>query len=102
MLEHHGVAGVDFGIAGFGEHDGARCVVPQHIVAIGLLGPFSKGVRHMMKPENPQAGELSAEKRKMMAQLGITHFFIDNFHYREYRYTNFEDAIAQARRDLGK
>jgi hypothetical protein len=34
-----------------------------------------------------------------MAKLGITRVPIDYFHYRQYRYTNLKDAIAQAERD---
>jgi hypothetical protein len=56
----------------------------------------------MMTRESLRADELSAERKTVMAQLGITHFLIDSFHHREYRYTNFDDAVAQARRDLGK
>ena len=33
-----------------------------------------------------------------MAELGITRVPVDYFHYREFRYTNLKDAIAQARR----
>jgi hypothetical protein len=34
-----------------------------------------------------------------MERYGITNVPIDSFHYREYRYTNLNDAIAQAERD---
>ncbi len=34
-----------------------------------------------------------------MALHGITCIPVDNFYYREFHYTNLNDAIAQARRD---
>jgi len=34
-----------------------------------------------------------------MEKFGITRFTVDYFHYREFRYTNLKDAIAQAKRD---
>ncbi len=34
-----------------------------------------------------------------LAKYGITCVPADNFYYREYRYTNLRDAIAQSRRD---
>ncbi|MEW5424082.1 hypothetical protein [Amorphus sp. 3PC139-8] len=34
-----------------------------------------------------------------MAEYGITRVPVDHFHYREFRYTNLKDAIAQAERD---
>ena len=33
-----------------------------------------------------------------MAKYGITRVPIDYYYYKEYRYTNLEDAIAQAKR----
>lgn len=47
---------------------------------------------------SPIAGSL--EQHILMDALGIRHTLSDQFHYREYRYTNLEDAIAQAKRDL--
>jgi hypothetical protein len=32
-----------------------------------------------------------------MAKYGITRVPVDYFHYRDFRYTNLKDAIAQAR-----
>jgi hypothetical protein len=40
---------------------------------------------------NPEAAEA-------MAQYGITRVPVDYFHYKEFRYTNLDDAIAQAKR----
>jgi hypothetical protein len=34
-----------------------------------------------------------------MAKYGITRVPVDYFDYRQFRYTNSEDAIAQAKRD---
>jgi hypothetical protein len=40
---------------------------------------------------NPEAAEA-------MAKYGITRVPVDYFHYKEFRYTNLDDAIAQAKR----
>jgi hypothetical protein len=34
-----------------------------------------------------------------MARHGITYIPVDYFHYRQFRYTSLEDAVAQAKRD---
>jgi hypothetical protein len=47
------------------------------------------------KPLDP-ARETQTEK---MALHGITCVAVDNFFYREFHYTNLNDAIAQALRD---
>jgi hypothetical protein len=44
---------------------------------------------------SPTVGPDAAEQ---MAKYGITRVPADYFHYREYRYTNLADAIAQAKR----
>jgi hypothetical protein len=41
---------------------------------------------------------LSAEVAEEMAKHGITHVPVDCFHYGDFRYTNLEDAVAQAKR----
>ena len=41
----------------------------------------------------------SASKAEEMAKYGITRVPVDYFHYRQFRYTNLEDAIAQAKHD---
>jgi hypothetical protein len=56
----------------------------------------------LMKPpikedEKAETHPVSAEAE--MAKYGITRVPVDYFHYRDYRYTSLEDAIAQARRD---
>lgn len=33
-----------------------------------------------------------------MAKYGITRVPVDYFHYKQYRYTNLADAVAQAKR----
>jgi hypothetical protein len=38
---------------------------------------------------------------ELMAKYGITRVPTDRFHYKFYRYTNLEDALAQAKRDVG-
>lgn len=49
-----------------------------------------------MTRDHPARGKDAAEE---MAMYGITCVPVDNFHYREYRYTNLRDAIAQSKRD---
>ena len=53
-----------------------------------------------MTPANhgKQARPLGATPLKQMAKYGITRVPTDYFHYKEYRYTNLDDAIAQAKR----
>ena len=34
-----------------------------------------------------------------ITKYGITRVAVDHFHYREFQYTNLEDAVAQAKRD---
>jgi hypothetical protein len=41
---------------------------------------------------------INAEQAKACAKYGIVKVPIDYFHYKEFRYTNLDDAIAQARR----
>ena len=43
-------------------------------------------------PDNPASSD-------EMAKYGITRVPVDYFHYKDYRYTNLSDAIAQAKRD---
>lgn len=40
-----------------------------------------------------------ADTAQEMAKRGITCVPIDNFYYREFHYTNLQDAIAQSTRD---
>jgi hypothetical protein len=45
---------------------------------------------------------LSAEQLSLMKKLNIRHSLVDAFHYREYRYSNIDDAVAQATRKENK
>jgi hypothetical protein len=46
-----------------------------------------------------QLPALSAEARQKMEEYGITRVPTDSFRYRNFRYTNLQDALAQAKRD---
>lgn len=52
----------------------------------------------MVTEERPS---LSVEDRQEMERYGIVRVPADIFRYREYRYTNLQDALAQAKRDAG-
>ncbi len=41
----------------------------------------------------------SAEAVEQMARYGITRVQTDQFHYKDYRYSRLNDALAQAKRD---
>lgn len=41
---------------------------------------------------------LSPEAAEEMAKYGITRVAVDYFHYGGFRYTNLEDAVAEAKR----
>jgi hypothetical protein len=47
-------------------------------------------------PSDPADKE---EVYRELAQLGIRCVPVDNFYYREFHYTNLEDAVAAATRD---
>lgn len=42
---------------------------------------------------------ISPEGTEEMAKYGITRVPVDYFYYGKYRYTNLEDAVAEAKRD---
>jgi len=44
---------------------------------------------------------INYEAAEAMAKYGITRVPVDYFHYQEFRYTNLDDAIAQATRQNG-
>ena len=46
-----------------------------------------------------QRPALSVEARQEMDRYGIVRVPADIFCYREFRYTNLQDALAQAKRD---
>jgi len=53
-----------------------------------------------MPPENSEkTDQKTLPDEKELEKYGIRHFAVDCFHYRQYRYTNLADAIAQAKRD---
>jgi len=52
----------------------------------------------MIEESIPAATPKSREM--IMEKLGIVRTTVDIYHYREFRYSKFEDAVAQAKRDL--
>lgn len=42
------------------------------------------------------------DEAEMMSRFGITKIPADRYHYREWRYSSLDDALAQARRDAAK
>jgi len=64
----------------------------------GMVGPDDRG-------ESPPKGSavlaITAGLKAEMNRHGITRVPVDYFHYRDFRYTSLEDAVAQARRDHG-
>jgi hypothetical protein len=46
----------------------------------------------------PTAVSVNTEQASLMAAHGITCIPINYFHYRQFRYTNLDDAVAQAQR----
>ena len=47
---------------------------------------------------NESKSVISPEATEKMAKYGITRVPVDYFHYKEFRYTNLKDAVAQAER----
>ena len=43
--------------------------------------------------------DTNAVEAEEMAKYGINRVPVDYFHYKQFRYTNLKDAIAQAERD---
>ncbi|WP_159719047.1 hypothetical protein [Geminicoccus flavidas] len=37
-----------------------------------------------------------------MAKYGITRVSVDQYHYKQYRYTHLDEAVAQAERELAE
>lgn len=48
------------------------------------------------KNQRPDANPAAKDE---MAKYGITRVPVDYFHYKQYRYTNLADAVAQAKRE---
>jgi len=46
-----------------------------------------------------QLPALSEADRESMLEYGISRVPTDSFRYRDFRYTNLQDALAQAKRD---
>jgi len=40
------------------------------------------------------------EEAALLARFGISKVLTFNYHYREWRYSSLDDAMAQAKRDL--
>ena len=53
------------------------------------------------KLEN-QAEASTLEYEAEMAKYGITHSAVNYFHYKDFKYTNLNDALAQAKRSKEK
>ena len=53
----------------------------------------------MSSPDKNQPPPLSPDVVAQMAECGITRVPADYFVYRSHRYTNVNDALAQARRE---
>ena len=47
--------------------------------------------------ENPAVEKNSDDE---MAKYGITRVSVDQYHYKQYRYSHLNEAIAQAEREL--
>jgi hypothetical protein len=52
-----------------------------------------------MRASEERLPALSVEERRQMENYGIARVPKDSFHYREFRYTNLQDALAQAKRE---
>lgn len=52
--------------------------------------------------QDPSHGFLLDQDSEEMTELGITRVPVDSFHYKEFRYSQLADAIAEARRDEGR
>ena len=54
----------------------------------------------MLPPDSHNTARLDQSDQKAeLKKYGIERVPVDYFHYRQFRYTNMDDAIAQARRD---
>ena len=53
----------------------------------------------MITADGEASSALSPEAAEEMKKYGITRVPVNYFHYGKYRYTNLEDAIAEAKRD---
>jgi hypothetical protein len=53
----------------------------------------------MITTDDEASPALSPEAAGEMKRYGITRVPVNYFHYGKYRYTNLENAIAEAKRD---
>ena len=51
------------------------------------------------KPGSAQNDGSARSDEEKMSRFGITRIPTDYFHYKTFRYTNLNDAVAQAKRD---
>jgi len=56
----------------------------------------------MSATRHSEVATLSPEVEAEIERLGITRVPVDYFHWREFRYTNLNDAVAQAKRAQAK
>ena len=52
-------------------------------------------------PPKDSGGVISPEDTEDMARYGIARVPVDYFHFGRFRYTNLEDAVAEAKRQQG-
>ncbi len=50
--------------------------------------------------EEPTPPTTPENRDVIVENLGLVRATVDIYHYRQYRYSRFEDAVAQAKRDL--
>ncbi len=76
-------------------------ILPAKIISSKRAGP------NKSKPQNKPQHTVATKKRSKpvetalaieMAAYGVTHFPVDYFHFGAFRYTNLNDALAQAKR----
>jgi kynurenine formamidase len=56
--------------------------------------------KRQQTPKDPEPA-VSPEITEELAKYGITRVPVDYFYFGKYRYTNLEDAVAEAKRDQG-
>jgi hypothetical protein len=56
----------------------------------------------MTSPQDEERPIIGQDSTDEMAMYGITRIPVDYFHFKEFRYSNLEDAIAQAKRQQPK
>jgi hypothetical protein len=56
----------------------------------------------MTSPQDEERPIIGQDSTDEMAMYGIIRIPVDYFHFKEFRYSNLEDAIAQAKRQQPK